>query len=191
MQLEAERYVQRALDAVDAHLAITLRRVAIAATEERAAVEHRQVESRAGTEFAYVQVAAEGSGRTSTELAIVCARHAHHSQERAHRHNRWSERTGGLAVQRPVKEIRLAKTIFEKAQALDDAGPSPAGVTRGQHIDLQHVAGFCALDPDGAGERVNARAVNGQVFRGGHARPHLAAACVHAFNLHFVTWINA
>ena len=37
VQLEAQRYVERALDAVDADLAIALRRVAVAATEQRAA----------------------------------------------------------------------------------------------------------------------------------------------------------
>jgi hypothetical protein len=46
VQMEAQRHIQRALDAVDAHLAIALRRVAVAATEERAVIEHRQVEPR-------------------------------------------------------------------------------------------------------------------------------------------------
>jgi uncharacterized protein (DUF1330 family) len=45
VQFESQRHVQRALDAVDAYLAVSLRRVAIAATEECTVIEDRQVET--------------------------------------------------------------------------------------------------------------------------------------------------
>ncbi len=90
-----------------------------------------------------------------------------------------------------MKEIGFAKSIFEKAKALNDAGPAPVGVARGQHIDLQYVARLGSLDPDGPSERVNAAAVDGQVFLGGHPGPHLAAARVHALNLHLISRLNA
>src|SRR5580692_10493623 len=43
VQMEAQSHVQRALDAVDAHLAIALRSMSVATTEERTMIEHRQI----------------------------------------------------------------------------------------------------------------------------------------------------
>ena len=90
-----------------------------------------------------------------------------------------------------MEKVRLAKTIFEKAESLDDAGPSPAAVAGGEHFDLEHIAGLRAVDPDGAGERVNAGAVDREKFGGGHAGVHLAAAGIDALDLDFVARLNA
>ena len=82
-----KRHIQRALDAVDAHLAIALGGVAVAATEECAVIEDGQIEPGAGAKFAHVEIAAEGSGRAGAECAIVGARYAHDAEKRANRHD--------------------------------------------------------------------------------------------------------
>ena len=79
-----------------------------------------------------------------------------------------------------MKEIGLVETILQETQTLDYAGPSPTAVASGQHLDLQHIAWLRPLDPDRAGERVDACAVDGQQLPGRHARPHLAATGVSA-----------
>ena len=91
----------------------------------------------------------------------------------------------------PVKEIGLAKALLQKAKALDDAGPAPSGVPRGQDVDLQYVARLRTFDPDGPGKRMNASAIDAQILSDGHPRLYLPAARVHALDLHFVTGLDA
>ena len=90
-----------------------------------------------------------------------------------------------------MEEVWLAKAILEKAQSFNDAGPTPAAVTRGEDFYFEDVAGLGAFDKDGAGEGVDAGAVDGEEFGGGHAGAHLATARVHALNLHFVAGVDA
>ena len=67
VQAKAQGYVERTFDAVDANFAVALCRVPVAATEERARVIDGKIEYRAGAEFAYIEVTAEGPGRTRAE----------------------------------------------------------------------------------------------------------------------------
>ena len=85
-----------------------------------------------------------------------------------------------------MEEVGLAETIFEKAETFNDAGPSPAAVARVEDFDFEDVAGFGAVNIDGAGEGVDAGAVDGEELGGGHAAVDLAAAGVDALDLHFV-----
>ncbi len=66
VQHEAERAGERLLDGRAAHLAVALRAVGVAHVEERAGVEDREVDGRAGGQVLHVEVAAERSpGRAS------------------------------------------------------------------------------------------------------------------------------
>jgi hypothetical protein len=98
---------------------------------------------------------------------------------------------GSLAVKEPVKEIRFAEALLQKAKSLDDAGPAPPGVPGGQDVDLQYVARLCTFDPDGPGESMNPGAIDAQIFSDGHPRLHLPATRVHALDLHFGTRLDA
>ena len=188
--MEAQSYIQRALDAIDADLAIALRGVTIAATEESAGVIDGQKEARAGAQLAHIEIAAEGARRASAEGAIVGARYAHDSQEWPDRNDRRIKGAGGFAVELPMEEIGLAETIFEKAETFGDTGPSPIGVTSGEDIDLEDVAEFGTVDEDGAGERVDASAIDGEELRGGGSGADLGAAGVGAFDLDFVARLD-
>jgi hypothetical protein len=64
-------------------------------------------------------------------------------------------------------------------------------VARCQHVDLQHIARPGVLNPHRPGERMNASAVDGQVLFRRHARVHLSAAGVDAFECHFIAWLDA
>jgi hypothetical protein len=59
------------------------------------------------------------------------------------------------------------------------------------HINLQYVTWLCTFDENRSGERMNARAVNAGILRHGHARPHLSAAGIEAFQMHGVAACDA
>ena len=161
VQVEAQRHVQRALDAVDADLAIALRGVPVAATEQRAVIEDRQVERGAGAELAHIEIAAEGARWPGAECAVVGARNAHHAAETAApapppAPASWSPRRPDAQW----KRYGSRKRSFRKPRpgiTLDH--PQPL-CRRGQHVDLQHVARLRAFHRRWAGERVNAAAVD-------------------------------
>ena len=69
----------------------------------------------------------------------------------------------------PEEEIRLGEALLQKAESFDHARPAPAFVRDFENVDLQHVAGLGALNEDRAGERVDAAAIDGQVFGQRHA----------------------
>ena len=94
MEMEAESYIQRTLDAVDADLAIALRGVSVAATEERAGIVDGQVKRGAGAELADIEVAAKGARRAGAKCAVVRSCDAHDAEERTQGNNGRRERTG-------------------------------------------------------------------------------------------------
>jgi len=145
VQVKAEGEVEWALDPVDADLAIALGGVAVAATEERAAVEDGQVEARARAELTHIEIAAEGAGRTGAEGSGLGAGHAHDAGEWADRDDCGGERVRGVGVELPVEKIRVAEVVIEEAEALDQAGPSPAVVAGAEDVDLEDVAGFGSI----------------------------------------------
>ena len=63
-------------------------------------------------------------------------------------------------------------------------------MARGEDFNFEHIAGLRAIDPDGAGEGVNAGAVDGEEFGDGHAGAHLAAAGIDALDLDFVAGLD-
>src|ERR1035438_7672146 len=138
MQMEKQSYVERAVDSVYAHFSIALRRMPIAATEQRACVIDRQIERGARAKFPYVEIAPERSRWTCAESAIVCACHSHHAEKGPHRHNRWLEGSRFLAFEQPVKKVSFLEAILQKAKALHHAAPSPATMTSGQNVNLQY-----------------------------------------------------
>lgn len=191
VELEAQGNVERALDAVDADFAVALGGVAVATTEERAGVEDGEIKTRAGAEFADVEVAAKGPGWARAELTIVGAGDAHDAEKGPHRNDGGRERACGVGVELPVEEIRIAELFLEKAHAFDNAGPSPAVVAGLECIDLQDVAGLGAFDPDRAGEGVDASAVDGEILFGGHPGTYLAAAGVDALEIDGVPGLDS
>src|ERR1700728_1021896 len=190
-QMKAKGYVERAFDAVDADFAVALGRMPISAAEQRASVIDGKVERRTRAAFAHVEVAPEGARRPRAKGAIVGACDSHDAQKGPDGHNCGRERMRCLAVKKPMKEVRLAGGVFQKAKALDDAGPAPAGMPGGEDVDLQHVAGLRAFDPEWPGEGVNPGAIDAQIFCDGHPRLHLPATRVDALDLHFGTRLDA
>src|SRR6266567_4048054 len=186
MQLESQGCLERALDSVDTDLAIALRRMTISTTEECAAIENGQVELRTRTEFANVHVSAKSARRSRTEGPVFCARDAHDTQEGANRHDGGCKRTGGATLQSPMEQIGIAEPVLQKAEAFNDAGPSPANVTRRQHVYLQHIAGFRPVNPDRACERVNTGSIDAEILRRRHPGAHLASARIDTRNVDFV-----
>ena len=98
---------------------------------------------------------------------------------------------GSLAVKQPVKEIGIAEALLQKAKALDDAGPAPSGMTRGQDVDLQYVVRLRTFDPDGPGKGMNPTAIDAQILQRRSSPAHLPAARVHALDLYFGTGLDA
>ena len=96
-----------------------------------------------------------------------------------------------VPVQFPDKEIGLGEALLEEAEALDDARPAPALVGDFEHVDLEDVAGFGAVDEDGTGEGVNAGAVDGKIFGEVHLGMDLRAARVEALHMNRVAGIDA
>ncbi len=83
------------------------------------------------------------------------------------------------------------KALFQKAESAHNARPAPPAVARRHHIDLQHIAGLRTFNPDGPGQGMDAGSVDVEVLRSRHAWPHLAAARIYAFHLHFVSGLDA
>ena len=91
VELEAQGHVGRALDAVDADLAIALRGVGIAGGEESAVVEDRKIKGGAGAELADIHVAAKDARRPGAKLARLGGSHAHDAAKGTQRHDRGFE----------------------------------------------------------------------------------------------------
>ena len=83
VQVKAQRGVERAFDAVDADLAVSLGGVAISAGKEGAGIEDGEIEAGSGAEFTHVHVAAERAGWTGAEFSIGGGGDAHHSAKGA------------------------------------------------------------------------------------------------------------
>src|SRR3974390_468970 len=135
-------------------------------------------------------MAPKRTGRASSKGSVISASDAHHAKKGSQRHNRGRKRTRGLPFEMPMEEKRIVKPLFEQAKTVYDAGPSPAGVTSSEDIHLKNVAGLSAVDPDGPGERMNARAINAKVLSGGRAGHNLSAACIDTLDLHFVAGLD-
>src|SRR5258708_26499211 len=74
VQSESQDHIKGTLYPIDADLAITLRRMPISTTKQRAAIEYGQVEPRTRTQLTHVQVPTEDTGRTRAKRAIFIAR---------------------------------------------------------------------------------------------------------------------
>ena len=83
-----------------------------------------------------------------------------------------------------MKEIRLTKLLFQKTEPRDHARPAPAQVLHLQNLNLEHIAGFGAVDPDGAGQGMNPAPVDGQKILHARAWFYLAAAGVEAAHVY-------
>jgi len=89
-----------------------------------------------------------------------------------------------------MEEEGLHETLFEKAEARNYARPTPAFVADLKNIDLKYVAGLCVVDGDGTGEGVDAAAIDGEKFFGGHAGVDLCATGVLAFEADSVAGVD-
>ena len=75
-----------------------------------------------------------------------------------------------------MKKIWVREAVLEKAHAGDYARPSPALVRNFQDVDLKNVTGLGALNEYRPGKRVDAFAVDVDVFAERHPRMHLRTA---------------
>ncbi len=186
MQVKAQRHARRAFDPVDADFAIALRGVCVSGGKKRAAIQHGQVQARAGAKIAHVHVAAENAGRAGAKFAGFGRSDAHYAAERAKRDDGGSERTADGGFELPVEKIRVGEAFLEKAKPRDHTGPSPAFVRHFEHVHLQDIARFGPVDKNRSGESVNAVAVYFQVLGESHAGAHLGAARVLTFEVNGV-----
>ena len=182
---EAKDARQRLLQGIPAHLAVSLGPVRIAHIEKRAGLEYGKVQLAADPEIPEVHVAAVRTWRRGILHAgdrdagfadnRVPRRHGHDSHERRERdmdgvreqHNLSSIHRGGSQhVASSLRNIqrRVARTRSRIARA-EHAARRPGRVdaerrTRAQldHLDLEHVARFCAGNGDGAGQDMGASA---------------------------------
>src|ERR1700676_4699350 len=90
-----------------------------------------------------------------------------------------------------MEQVRIAKSVFQQAEAFDDARPTPTAMLRGKYIHLQYVARLCAFNPGGSGERMNASSVDAEILCCRHARGHLPPAGIDAGNLDFISGDNS
>ena len=82
-------------------------------------------------------------------------------QKGAKRHEwRARESLPNVAFETPMEEAGFGEALVEEAETGDGAGPAPAFVSDFENLHFKGVARFCAGDEDGAGERVDAVAVN-------------------------------
>ena len=63
-----------------------------------------------------------------------------------------------------MEEAGFGEALVQEAETGDGAGPAPAFVSDLKNLHFKDVARFCSGDEDGAGERMDAVAVNSQVF---------------------------
>src|SRR5277367_3713512 len=155
MQMEPQGYIGRALDAVDADFSVTLRRVRIARGEKCSVIKHRQVKRGSARQLTNVHIPAKHSRGTRAKLTVGGLVHSHHSTKWPQRNNCRSQRSADLALELPVKKIRLRKTLLQKTKSGDHARPSPALVSHFEYVDLQHVAGRCAFYIKRPGKRMD------------------------------------
>ena|ERR1700676_743900 len=90
-----------------------------------------------------------------------------------------------------MEQVRIAKSVFQQAEAFDDARPTPTAMLRGKYIDLQYVARLCAFNPDGAGERMDAGSVDAEILCSRHARVNLPPAGIDTRYLDFIAGDNS
>ncbi len=81
VDMEAEGYIGRALNAVDANFSVTLSGVRVAAGEECAGLLDGQIERGTGGQFADIHVAAEDAGWTGADLAMLGWSYSHDTAE--------------------------------------------------------------------------------------------------------------
>lgn len=97
---------------------------------------------------------------------------AHDAAEWAEGEDGGSERGGDVAGESPVKEAvlfgkALVLIYIQEAETGYGAGPAPAFVFDGEDFYFEDIAGFGSVNGDGAGEGVDAVAVDGEeVFNG-------------------------
>ncbi len=180
---EAEGAGQAGFQRRDAHLAVALHAVAVARHEQRALVEHGQVQRRAGFQFLVVHVAAEGARHRGAAAAPrLGRRHADDAEERVERQLRapGQRADAAFAVDGGMDGLVVRELLRQRAEQRQDGDEAP--VHRGlgvEDIDLQRVAGLRAAHIDRPGDEVRAGAFRQglqrrQVVRG-HAR-HLGQA---------------
>jgi len=186
VQREAEGGVGGAFDAIDADFAIALSGVGVAGGEESGWVEDGQVEGGSGAEIADVHVAAERAGWAGAEFAGLGGGDAHDAAEGAQRQDGGEEGAGDVGFELPVEEGGLGEALREEAETADDAGPAPALVLDVEDVDLEGVAWGGTVDRDGAGERVDAGAVDAEEVGDGGVRIDLGSAGVEALHVHRV-----
>ena len=100
----------------------------------------------------------------------LAGRDADRSGERSERHAaaRPEHRRREPRVVVPVMQPRVRELVGEQAEAGDVAGPAPARRAQRQDRDLERIAGLCAVDPDRAGDRIDAAEV--ELFEVGRGR---------------------
>lgn len=183
VECEAQGDAGGALHPVDADFTVALSSVGVAAGEQRAGVEDREVEGRSGREFADVQISAERARRPCAVRAGLGRGDAHNSAKRAKGDVGGLERIGRGLLELPVKEERLGEALIQETQAGDDGAPGPALMSYFEDIDLQGVAGGGVLDEDRAGKRVDAGAVDDEEVGERRGGGDLAAGRVHGFEV--------
>ena len=156
--------VERAFDRRARHLAVSLRRVAVAGREQRAVDADRQQQRRARGQLLAVDVAAEPAGRRGGVDAGLGRRHADHAQEGGQR-----DRLGAVRgdADRPVQ--------LPLKRALAGEGDAPAARPHQVDPNLQRPARAGPANRDRPGQRMAVIEHRVQVVQP-RGRPHPSAS---------------
>ena len=126
------------LDGRAADLAIALGRVRVAGIEERALLEYRHVERRAGNEFLAVEVAGKRAGRPAAAIGPLRGRrqNAHHAHERPERHFDALFEHADISLQ--IEKGDLVRRTLVLGLAQTAAGCAPCSSVRNTRHDRQN-----------------------------------------------------
>ncbi|MPM04507.1 hypothetical protein SDC9_50785 [bioreactor metagenome] len=158
---QAETSLERRLDGGDADLAIPLATMAIAGGEQRARVEHRQIERRARAQILVVHIAAEGArlGRANP-APDRRRRNPHDAEERIERQLHAPGQGAGarLGIDRDMDRLVIGELVGQRAQKRQDPGKAPVlNRLHVQNVDLQNIARLGAAHIDRPGHHMRPR----------------------------------
>src|ERR1700677_1007517 len=89
-----------------------------------------------------------------------------------------------------MKEKWFVKLLLQESKPRSHTRPAPAQVFYLQHLDLEHVAGFSALDENGSGQCVDSASIHSQKIFDACPRSNLRSAGIEAAHVHGIAGCN-
>ena len=126
VEVKSQRHISRALDAVDADLAVSLRGVGISCRKERAVIQHRQIQPGTRAQLAYVHIAAKDARRAGAKFAIFCRRHSHHSAERGAAARRQGRANRLLCLRASSERGMVRQSVPSESRDRESRSTSPS-----------------------------------------------------------------